>query len=316
MARGGLAAGLALGLSAVLALVGCAQTAPGGSGGQAAVAAPVVRSAAIPGASLPYIEQGQGPATVVFVHGALSDLRTWAPHLPVVAQRFRAVSYTQRWFGTVSWDPNGPVFGVQTHAQDLAAFIRALGGQPVHLVGWSYGASVVLEAVVRNPELVRSAFVFEPPAPTFVTDKALLARIGQDRAASGLSVAAKAAAEGRLGDAEVAMIDAVAERAGYHAAMPERVRAITRDSAHTLPWQLLRQPPAPATPCDQLGQLKVPVLMARGATSRPMFQEVTDAAARCLPGRKHLVVPGHNHMWPGDDPEGFAKAVLAFVAGQ
>ena len=47
-----------------------------------------------------------------------------------------------------------------------------------------------------------------------------------------------------------------------------------------------------------------------------MFREVADAAARCLPQRKHLVVPGYNHMWPTEDPAGFARAVVTFLKEQ
>lgn len=132
---------------------------------------PAVNYMAVNGARLPYVEQGQG-APVVFVHGGVSDHRTWQQQREAVSSRYRAVSYTQRYFGTEAWDKNGPKFSVQTHADDLAAFIRGLNAGPAHLVAWSYGGHIALNVALKNPDLVKSAFVFEPAVPSYVTDPA------------------------------------------------------------------------------------------------------------------------------------------------
>lgn len=73
---------------------------------------------------------------MVFVHGAISDYRTWnRQRAALAAKRYRAVSCTQRWFGTEPWGTDGPGPGwIATHADDLAAFIRALDAGPVYLV--------------------------------------------------------------------------------------------------------------------------------------------------------------------------------------
>jgi pimeloyl-ACP methyl ester carboxylesterase len=305
---------VALGLAvAVLALPACQQ--PGSVPTGVGPAADAVKTLPVNGVRLPYVEQGRG-VPVVFVHGAMSDHRTWLPHLPLLAGQYRAITYTQRYYGTQVWPEGGPTFGVSTHADDLVAFIRALGSGPVHLVGWSYGANVVLEATRQHPELVRSAFAFEPPFPTFVTDPALLQRIGQDVGASGIPAAAQAAAAGDPVRAEMAMLDAVGERPAYHETLPPSVRRITQENAGTLRAQLVEMPPPPPLPCEELGQWQTPVRIASGGNSRPMFREVADAAARCLPQRKHLVVPGYNHMWPTEDPAGFARAVVTFLKEQ
>ena len=145
------------------ALASC-QTAPGNTPS-------AVKYMPANGAQLPYVEQGQG-APVVFVHGALSDHRTWQRQREAVSSRYRAISYTQRYFGNEAWDKGGPKFGVQTHSDDLAAFIRGLNAGPVHLVAWSYGGHIVLNVALKSPELVKSAFVFEPAVPSYVTDPA------------------------------------------------------------------------------------------------------------------------------------------------
>ena len=95
------------------------------------------------------VEEGSGE-TIVFVHGALSDLRTWDAIREDVAKKYRVVAYTQRYFGTGPWQDDGKGFGVATHADDLAKFIAALDAGPVHVVGWSYGGQVAATAAVQR----------------------------------------------------------------------------------------------------------------------------------------------------------------------
>ena len=278
------------------------QTAPGG-------APSAVKYMPANGARLPYVEQGQG-TPVVFVHGAVSDHRTWERQREAVSTRYRAISYTQRYFGTEPWDKAGPKFGVQTHADDLAAFIRGLNAGPVHLVAWSYGGHIVLSVALKNPELVKSAFVFEPDVPSYVTDPAQLKALGDDAGAM-FGPVAQAAQSGDNAAAVRRLIDGVGEREGYFAAQPAAVQAIQLDSAGTMPLIMADQ--APPISCAQMGQIKPPVAIVRGELVRPFFKEIADAAARCIPAGRHIVAPKAKHMWPGEDPQGFSQTLMAFL---
>ena len=80
-----------------------------------------------------------------------------------------------------------------------------------------------------------------------------------------------------------------------------------------MPMLMLGAAPPPAISCAQLGQIKPPVAIARGELVRPFFKEIADAAARCIPTARHIVVPKGNHMWPGEDPQGFSEAVMGFL---
>lgn len=46
---------------------------------------------------------------------------------------------------------------------------------PLHLVAWSYGAQVAVQAALWRSALVRSLFVYEPGLASMVTDAAELA---------------------------------------------------------------------------------------------------------------------------------------------
>ena len=262
---------------------------------------------------LPWVEQGRG-APVLFVHGAVSDYRTWDRHRAALDDSgYRAISYTQRYFGTEPWEQNWPAFGVQTHSDDLTAFIRGLGVGPVHLVAWSYSGHTVLTVALKHPELVKSAFVFEPGSTSWVTDAGALKAIGDD-AGAAFGPAVKAMQDGDNVASVRELIDGVGERKGYFDAQPAAVKAVQLDSARAMP--MLFADKAPPISCDQLGQIKPPVAMVRGADSRPFFKLIADAGARCMPNSTLLVVPNQKHMWPGEDVAGFNTALVGFLRAQ
>jgi pimeloyl-ACP methyl ester carboxylesterase len=99
---------------------------------------PLAKEIEVNGVRLFYVEQGSGES-IVFVHGAFSDLRIWEPVREEVAKRFRFIAYTQRYHGVGAWKDDGQEYSTATHADDLAKFITSLNVGPVHLVGRSAG---------------------------------------------------------------------------------------------------------------------------------------------------------------------------------
>jgi pimeloyl-ACP methyl ester carboxylesterase len=73
--------------------------------------------------------------------------------------------------------------GRNSHADDIAAFIRGLNAGPVDLVGWSYSGLIVMLVTVQHPELVHSLTIHEPGSVSFVTDPASLKIAGEERQA-------------------------------------------------------------------------------------------------------------------------------------
>lgn len=121
----------------------------------AAVADDVKRISAN-GTELTYVEAGQGEP-VIFVHGGLQDYRMWAGHLPKFAGRYRAIAYSRRnhFPNAVGLDglPDG---AADTHGEDLAAFVRALGLSKVRIVAHSSGAHAALFFAARHPDMLVS----------------------------------------------------------------------------------------------------------------------------------------------------------------
>jgi pimeloyl-ACP methyl ester carboxylesterase len=269
-----------------------------------------VRHMEVNGAQLAYVDDGRG-APVVFVHGALGDYRTWERQRAIVGQQYRVIAYSQRYFGTEPWGANWPKFGVPAHALDLAAFIRGLGAGPVHLVSWSYSGQTVLDVALKHPELVRSAFLFEPGEASYVINPADLQAIAEDQKAFG--PAAQALQAGDPQKAVRLMLDTVAPRPNALDAWPPNVQAIVMDNLRTLPMQMGGQEPAPQITCAQLSTLKPPVAFVSGENTRVPFKIIGDAAVKCLPAAQRITVPKAGHLWPGDDPQGFSQTLVAFL---
>jgi pimeloyl-ACP methyl ester carboxylesterase len=108
------------------------------------------------------------------------------------------------------------------------------------------------------------------------------------------------------------LIDGVGERNGYFEALPATAKNVILDSARTMPLLINQAPPPPIT-CAQLGEIKLPVALVRGAEVRPFFRVVADTAARCMPRQQYIVIPGQKHMWPGEDIEGFNATLVDFL---
>ena len=127
------------------------------------------------GVALHYEERGDGTPLMV-VHGMASDAAAWSGALDALAGA-RAIAYDRRGYGA-SGTPQ-PYVGttVQEQAEDAAALLESLGAAPAVLVGDGFGALVVLDLLVRRPQLATAAVLSDPPLFAFVAEatKALAA---------------------------------------------------------------------------------------------------------------------------------------------
>ena len=274
--------------------------------------APTPRYAEVNGVRLAYVEQGQG-TPVVFVHGAISDWRTWEAQRAAFSAKHRYIAYSQRYFGTDPWPDDGKNFSIATHAADLAAFIKLLNAGPVHLVGWSYSGEVIALVALEHPELVRSVAMHEGGFRSLTASspegRQALADFGK---AFGPAIAATRT--GDLPSAAKLFLEVVFELPpGGFDSDPIVLRKVILDNARTIPLGLAA-PPAPDVDCAKMNTVKAPLLMTRGERSMPLFAIRSEATARCWSNSQLVVIPNTNHDAPLRNPAAFNAAVLAFLA--
>ena len=110
------------------------------------------------GTRIAYERSGSGPP-LVLVHGSLNDRNIWAFVLPAFQQHYTAFAMDRRGRGESS--PSGE-HALERQFEDVVAVINA-AGEPVDLIGHSYGAQCALGAAALARGKVKRLVLYEPP---------------------------------------------------------------------------------------------------------------------------------------------------------
>jgi pimeloyl-ACP methyl ester carboxylesterase len=283
------------------------------------------KTATVNGTTLSYREQGEG-APVVFVHGAISDLRTWQSQLSSVGASYRAITYSRRYARPNDDIEPGVDDPMLMHVDDLAALLQAIDAAPAHLVGNSWGGFIGLLTAIRHPEVVRSLVLEEPlvlpllglsapPRPVEVLS--LLLRRPKTAlvfASLGVRLIAPLLSALRRGDDETAMqtfFRAVVGRQPY-ARIPESRVQQARENTSTLRAQILGAGLPPLGEEDVRG-VSVPTLLITGDQSPPFLIHLTDRLEELLPAVERNEIQDASHLMHEDNPAAVNQAILDFV---
>jgi pimeloyl-ACP methyl ester carboxylesterase len=273
-------------------------------------AAPKPRQLNVNGVELTYVDEGKGEP-IVFVHGAVGDLRFWEPQLQAFASKYRFIAYTYRYHGTEPWPDDGKNYSGATHAADLTAFLTGLKAGPVHLVGLSYGGLLAAMVATEHPELLRSVTLAEPALFSLLTDPE--AKPAVDAFNKGMQEVVGLL---KAGDQHAALKTMVAlvrgEGPDSFDKQAEPVRRMFEENARTL--QPLFAAPLPLVSCEILSKVKTPTLVVEGAQTPEWFKRINKATVSCIAGSRFVTIPDASHPMSGDNPEAFNKAVLDFIA--
>lgn len=243
---------------------------------------------------------------LVLVHGALTDGSMWLPHSPYLEPTFEVVRVDLSHFDK----PAKGGFGLNTHAEELAAHITPLLTQkPVHVVGWSYGADVVLNMLATTSLAIATALLYEPGYPGCVPETAMQAWSSDANAMFGPVFAHFT--QGHLAQAVAALIDGSGAQVGYFEAQAETVKNLQLSKAYTLTQQLQQQEQAHIDPAH-LANLSVPLHFAYGERSRALFKLATRYAAQAAQA-PCLTLPGEGHMLPQEKPDVFARHIQTIL---
>ena len=104
--------------------------------------------------SLNYAVQGEGDWVVLIGGYAMGNLQNWASYAPVLARKYRVLSFDNRGIGE-SDAPEGP-YSTTMMAADTLALMRQLGIERAHVIGKSLGGAIAQSVALQDPERVRS----------------------------------------------------------------------------------------------------------------------------------------------------------------
>ena len=85
----------------------------------------------IEGLKIFYIEKGNGPETLLLVHGNVSSTEYWDKFLNILPPRYRAVALDLRGSGQTEHPPDG--YNIPQFVEDVKQFTNRLGLSRFHL---------------------------------------------------------------------------------------------------------------------------------------------------------------------------------------
>jgi pimeloyl-ACP methyl ester carboxylesterase len=257
----------------------------------------------------PYFrEAGTGPG-VVCTHSNASTSGQWRGLMDLLAPRFRVLAPDSYDAGKSPQWPSDRVISLRDEVA-LIEPVLARAGEPLALVGHSYGAAVALIAALSNPGRVRAMALYEP------TLFALLdAQSPPPNEAEGI--------RNTVANAGIALDagnpDAAAERfidywmgSGSWAQTPEQRKApIVASVTNVRRWAhaLFNEP----TPLEAFRSLDVPVLYMVGKCSTPSARGVARLLTTALPRVELVEFEDLGHMGPVTHPDPVNEVIARFL---
>ncbi len=255
----------------------------------------------VDGTAIAYERTGEGPP-LVLLHGTSRDRSHWARSLPGLARHATVYAVDRRGRGE-SGDADR--YAIEREVEDVLAVIDAVG-EPVHLLGHSYGAIIALEAAMRTDRL-RGLILYEPPIA-----------VGADRVPDDLGE--RLAAILATGDREAVLVTFLREGPRYPPEVIAARRALPTwpdvlALAHTLPRETHTVNRYALDPV-RVAAVKASTLLLLGSQSPSFFRAAIEALHATLPQSEMVVLPGQHHNAMEAAPELFVETVHRFVGEQ
>ena len=253
-----------------------------------------------PEASLHAAEGGPAgaPHRLLLLHAMGADHRMWDPARALLETRFRCIAPDQRDAGR-SPSASAPV-AIESHADDMAATVRARGAAPVIAAGCAIGAAIATALAARHPDTVGALVLINPLHRTRPKARAMLA----ERAATARARGMQAIMPGAI----LAAFEGCAEGEAYE---EYGRRFVAQD-----PVAYARQLEA-ILDCDTsawTAKIRCPVLILAGGRDRLLPLEHGEALLGALPSARIEIIPEGAHFLPWQRPREVADAITRFTA--
>jgi len=254
------------------------------------------------GTLIAFEKSGKG-SPLVLVHGTSADHTRWAPVLPPLRSRFTVYAIDRRGRGG-SGDSNP--YAIEREFADIAAVVNSIG-EPVNLLGHSYGAICSLEAATRSNSLCR-LILYEPPIQTGMgiyppqmlsAMRELLAKGDRDGTVTFFMREIP-----RVPPHELELLRAAPAWQGRVAA------------AHTIPREMDASNGGYQFDRAKFARVTTPTLLLLGGDSPAFLAAATHSLHEILPNNRLVVMPGQQHTAMNTAPNLFVGAVFDFLAEQ
>jgi pimeloyl-ACP methyl ester carboxylesterase len=261
----------------------------------------------IPGVKIDYTDEGQG-RPVVLIHSSVSGNRQWRALTDALSDRYRVLAPNLYGYGETSPWPGEAPQTLHAQARLIAAVCEEVG-DPVHLVGHSFGGSVALTAAALLDSRVGGLVLLEPNpfallkhggrTSAFLETQALRDHMQRCVALNDWTSAAERFADYWLGD-------------GAWSAMPEKRRAAFSESLPPVfhEWEAAMDE---QTTVEQFRALPCRTLVVSDRATRPPIREIVDVLEQACPHWSFRAIAEGGHMAPLTRPELVNPIVRQFL---
>jgi pimeloyl-ACP methyl ester carboxylesterase len=228
--------------------------------------------------------------------------------VPLLSQTFRVLTYDRR--GHSQSERPASQGSIREDVADLAALIEELGLAPAHIVGSSFGGSIVLRLAGERPDLFRSLIVNELPLFGLLAEDPD-GQAGLQTLKAGIdSVGELLEAGDNVGG--VRKFVGLFFGPGVWEQLPQEVKQIVIFNAPTF-LDEMHDPEALWMDLATLRNFPQPALLTLGGQSSPYFRPVMDRIASMFPQAERLTLDGIGHEPEQDDPERFSATIIEFA---
>ena len=252
------------------------------------------------GLSVSFVAKGEGPRTVMLLHGIGAGAEMFSPQIDGLSDRFRVVAWNMPGYGG---NPLGLPMTFEGLSAALLGLCDRLGVSRVDLLGHSIGGMIAQDFVGRHPERVRTLVLSATTAAFGSRDGNFQKRFVAERLApldEGRSMAALAEAfvPGLVGSRSEPSAIALA-KAGMSAVPANTYREVIRCLA-TFNGR------------DSLPKIAVPTLLIAGDEDRNAPAPTMQKMAAKITGARFECLPGVDHLAPLEQPDAYNALLKRF----
>jgi non-heme chloroperoxidase len=191
-----------------------------------------------------------------------------------------------------------------------------------HIVGHSYGGYTALILSLKNPDLVRTLTLAEPPIASWLAD------LPGDTSEDGMALLTKLMSQFiepvklafESDDEEMALrkfLDFVGGK-GTLDRLPKSVEEMCRRNIKELKALMISEDRYPYIDREQVRRLNLPTLILSGGMSQDVAKLTDSELERLIPERlqKRVVLNGATHLMWTEQPEQSRMSVLEFIHGK
>jgi proline iminopeptidase len=263
----------------------------------------------------------EGAPRLLVLHGGPGAHHDYLlPQMLALAERYELIFYDQRGGGQSKTEDRSPITW-ETHVADLALVARELAGEPLSIVGYSWGGLLTLlyavEAFERRGEggPAPARLVLIDPAPVTRPFRARFeANFGERQAGASVQRLREELAQSGLRERDP---DGYRQRAfelsvaGYFAD-PRRARDLTPFRVMGRVQQQVWESLGDFDLLQRVEQVDCPVLILHGRHD-PIPLEASEALARALPDARLVVLEQSGHVPYVEEPETLFREIERFL---